>query len=91
MPRQASRRCTVGAVPTVLRTGPYRCFFFAGDRTEPPHIHVERDANRAKLWLDPVRVHDGGNFSRGELARILLVVREHEQLLLSRWDEYFAD
>jgi hypothetical protein len=40
-------------MPTVLRVGPYRCFFFAGDRNEPPHVHVERDTNRAKVWLDP--------------------------------------
>ena len=30
-------------------------------------------------------------FSRGELARILLLVREHEPILLRRWYEYFAD
>jgi hypothetical protein len=81
----------MGVVPTVLRVGPYRCFFFAGDRMEPPHVHVERDANWAKLWLDPVRVHDGSGFSRGELARILLIIREHEQTILRRWYEYFAD
>lgn len=39
-------------MPTVLRTGPYRIFFYAGDRDEPPHVHVERDANIAKFWLD---------------------------------------
>jgi hypothetical protein len=91
MASQSIHRRTVGAVPTVLRVGPYRCFFFAGDRMEPPHVHVERDDHRAKLWLDPVRVHDGGSFSRGELARILLLVREHERALLRRWHEYFAD
>jgi hypothetical protein len=34
-------------MPTVLRVGPYRFFFFSGDRDEPPHIHVERDENHA--------------------------------------------
>ena len=81
----------LGAVPTVLRVGPYRRFFFAGDRREPPHIHVERDDLCAKVWLDPARVHNGGGFSRGELARILLLVREHERPLLRSWYEYFAD
>ena len=41
-------------MPTVFRTGPYRFFFYAGDRDEPQHIHVERDADIAKFWLDPV-------------------------------------
>ena len=40
-------------MPTVLRFGPYRCFFYAGDREEPPHVHVERDVNVATFWLDP--------------------------------------
>ena len=78
-------------MPTVLRVGPYRCFFFAGDRAEPPHIHVERDANRAKLWLDPVRLDRSGGFPRAELARIILMVREHEIALVRSWHDYFTD
>ena len=78
-------------MPTVLRLGPYRCFFFAGDRNEPPHVHVERDANRAKVWLDPVRLHDSGGFPHVELARIMMIVRQHEEAFLRRWYEYFTD
>ena len=43
-------------MPTVLRIGPYRFFFYAGDRDEPPHMHVERDEQIAKFWLVPMRV-----------------------------------
>jgi len=78
-------------MPTVLRVGPYRCFFYAGDRSEAPHVHVERDSNRAKLWLDPVRLQHSGGFPRGELGRIILMVREHEAALLRSWNEYFTD
>jgi hypothetical protein len=28
-------------VPTVLRVGPYRFFFYSNEGTEPPHVHVE--------------------------------------------------
>jgi hypothetical protein len=45
-----------GHMPTVLRAGPYRFFFYAGDRDEPLHIHVERDDHTAKFWLDQVRL-----------------------------------
>ncbi|MGH7393728.1 MAG: DUF4160 domain-containing protein, partial [Candidatus Rokuibacteriota bacterium] len=38
-------------MPTVLRSGPYRFFFYSGDGGEPPHIHVEREDNTAKFWL----------------------------------------
>jgi len=41
-------------MPTVLRSGPYR--FYAGDRDEPKHVHVERDEKTAKFWLDPIRL-----------------------------------
>jgi hypothetical protein len=40
-------------MPTVLRSGPYRFFFYSADGAEPPHIHVERDDNTAKFWLRP--------------------------------------
>lgn len=45
------------AMPTILRAGPYRLFFYSADRGEAPHVHVEREAKRAKFWLDPVRLH----------------------------------
>jgi Domain of unknown function (DUF4160) len=53
-------------MPTVLRIGPYRFFFYAGDRQEPPHIHVEREDNTAKFWLDPVRLQQSRGFRRNE-------------------------
>lgn len=43
-------------MPTVLRVGTYRFFFYSTDGDEPEHIHVERDDNLAKFWLDPVRL-----------------------------------
>jgi len=39
-------------MPTISRIGPYRLFFYAGDRDEPEHVHVERDDQLAKFWLD---------------------------------------
>ena len=29
--------------PTVLRSGPYRLFFFSNEAGEPPHVHVQRE------------------------------------------------
>jgi hypothetical protein len=78
-------------MPTVLRPGPYRFFFYAGDRNEPSHIHVERDDKTAKFWLDPVRLEHSGGFNRREISRIQGLVRENEERLLRSWDEYFHD
>ena len=40
-------------MPTVLRTEGFRFFFYSSDRAEPPHIHVEKGYNAAKVWLNP--------------------------------------
>ena len=76
-------------MPTVLRIGPYRFFFYAGDRDEPPHIHIERDTDKAKFWLDPVRLQNSGGFSRTEINDIQQLVEENRDDLLRNWNEYF--
>lgn len=78
-------------MPTVLRIGPYRFFFYAGDRNEPQHIHVERNDNKAKFWLDPVILQNSGGFNRKEISKILKLVEENQKPLLRSWDEYFND
>jgi hypothetical protein len=75
--------------PTVLESGPYRFFFYSSDRGEPPHVHVERDANDAKFWLVPVRLARGGGFADAELLRIEAIVRREQSALLKAWHEYF--
>lgn len=77
------------AMPTVLRIGPYRFFFYAGDRDEPPHMHVERDDNTAKFWLDPVRLQNSGGLRGAEINRIQKLVEENQEDLLRSWHEYF--
>ncbi|MGH8608453.1 MAG: DUF4160 domain-containing protein [Gammaproteobacteria bacterium] len=78
-------------MPTVLRNRPYRFFFFASDRDEPPHIHVEREDKVAKFWLDPVRLQSSGGFSRNEITRIQRVVGEYQIQLREAWNAYFHD
>ncbi|HEY0080256.1 MAG TPA: DUF4160 domain-containing protein [Pyrinomonadaceae bacterium] len=76
-------------MPTILRAGPYRFFFYAGDRDEPPHVHVERDDKMAKFWLEPVRLQNSGGFGRTEINRIQKLVEEKQEDLLRKWNEYF--
>ncbi len=78
-------------MPTVFGTGPHRFFFYSADRVEPPHVHVERDENVAKFWLDPVRLQESGGFGRAELARLESLVTENREPLLRAWYDYFAD
>ena len=76
-------------MPTVLRAGPYRFFFYASDRDEPHHVHVEREDRIAKFWLDPVRLQSSGGFSRTDIRRIQNLVMEHREALREAWNEYF--
>ena len=78
-------------MPTVLRIGAYRFFFYAGDRNEPPHVHVEREKHKAKFWLDPVRLAQSGGFRSHELGRLQRLVERNQRELLESWDEYFND
>ena len=87
--RQATRSYLC-FMPTVLRIGPYRFFFYAGDRDEPTHIHVERDASIAKFWLDPVRLENSGGFNRNEIGQIQRLAEENQAHLLRRWNEFFG-
>ena len=84
-------RATLDAVPSVHRAGPYRFFFYSADRHEPPHIHVERDSNRAKFWLDPIRLANSGGFPAAELRQIERLVTELAEHLLRAWHEHFTD
>jgi hypothetical protein len=76
-------------MPTVLRAGPYRFFFYAGDGDEPAHIHVERDANEAKFWLEPVRLERSHGFRPAEVRVIQQIIQTNQSLLLESWNEFF--
>ncbi len=76
-------------MPTVLREGPYRFFFYSADYNEPPHIHVERESFKVKFWLDPLRLESNSGFGRVEIGRIQRLVENHAELLLRSWDEFF--
>lgn len=77
-------------MPTVLRSGPYSFHFYAGDRSEPPHVHVTRDSNEAKFWLGAVSYQSNKGFRKRELKRIERLVLENREYLLGEWDDFFS-
>ncbi len=78
-------------MPTILRDGPYRYFFYSGDRDEPAHIHIEREDKIAKVWLEPVRLQSSGGFSRAEISRVLKNIEEKKQMMMEAWNDFFGD
>ena len=52
-------------MPTALRTGRYRFYFYSYDCGEPRHMHIDRENKSAKFWLDPdVSLIDNHGYSR---------------------------
>ena len=77
-------------MPTVLRSGPYRVYFYSHEPNEPSHVHVDRDDQSAKFWIGPVALARNLGFSPSELRRVERMLREHEEDLLEAWDGYFG-
>ena len=78
-------------VTTVLRSGPYRLFFFSNQAGETAHIHVQRVRMLAKFGLESVMLARSTSLSSTELRRIQTVVTENVNNLLEAWNEYFTD
>ena len=77
-------------MPTILRSGPYRIYFYSHEPNEPPHVHVDRDSSTAKFWLEPVELALNLGFSAMELARIRRVLISEQPALLKAWHDYFG-
>lgn len=75
-------------MPTVVRSGPYRFYFYSNESNEPPHIHVERDDSAAKFWLDPVDLAKNFGFADHELGKIQSIVVEKRAIFLEAWNEF---
>ncbi len=78
-------------MPTVLRIGPYRFYFYSHEPNEPPHIHVDRDNQSAKFWLEPVALSRNLGFNAKELRRIEKIVTKHQLSFTEVWHEYFGN
>ena len=78
------------AMPTVLRSGPNRFYFYSHEPNEPPHVHVDRDELSSKFWLEPVQVARNFGFPARELNVIESLIGQHRLELLEAWHGYFG-
>ena len=72
-------------MPTVLRSGPYRVYFFSHEPNEPPHAPVDRDDLSAKFWLQPLALARNLGFPLHELRRIRTLIEDNHKKLLEAW------
>lgn len=61
-------------MPTVMRIGAFRFYFYSHEPNEPPHIHIDRGEATIKVWLGSLEVAR----SRGTFARM-------KSMALWRW------
>jgi Domain of unknown function (DUF4160) len=78
------------AMPTLLRDGPYRVYFYSHDLEEPPHVHVDRDEKSAKFWLDSISMARNLGFKPQELRVIERLLVENQETLLKAWREHMG-
>jgi hypothetical protein len=77
-------------MPTVLRVGPYRFYFFSHEPNEPPHVHVDREEFSAKFWLETCDLARNYGFPAHELLKLHSIVVAHREELLEAWHGYFG-
>ncbi len=74
----------------MLRSGPYRFYFYSHEPNEPPHIHVDRDDLSAKFWIDPVQLAGNFGFRARELREIQSLVVDSQRPFMEAWNEFFG-
>jgi len=77
-------------MPTILRIGSTRFFFYSNEGTEPPHVHVEQGEALAKFWLDPVALAASSRFRGQELRRLERQIMENQLRFLAAWHDHFG-
>jgi len=77
-------------MPTILTENGFRLYFFANERNEPPHIHVQYHAAVAKFWIKPVAVAKNMGMNASELRKAGKIVSKHEKLIEEKWNEFFS-
>lgn len=76
-------------MPTVLRIGSLRFFFFSRENNEPAHVHIAASGKEAKVWLEPVQLAYSFGFKPYELRQLIGLTKENKDFLLEAWNEYF--
>jgi hypothetical protein len=66
-------------------------YFYSHEPNEPPHVHVDRDDQSAKFWLNPIALARNLGFNPSELRRIQRMLKENENLLMEKWNARFGD
>ena len=75
-------------MPVVLRVNGYKFFFYEADvANQAPHVHVTKEGNEAKFWLNPIMLEREGRFRKNELRDIERIIQDNRDFLLEAWEK----
>ena len=78
-------------MPTVLKIGYYRFFFFSREETRM-HIHISCPDGEAKFWLLPeIDLARNYKLSKVQLKAIEKLIGDHYDDFKNSWNMYFPD
>ena len=58
---------------------------------EPPHVHIMKDGNSAKVWLANLEVAYARGYNEREMKELLAVVEENSDGWKEKWNEFFGN
>ncbi len=76
-------------MPTALRIGAFRFYFYSHEPNEPPHVQIDRDDATIKVWLTSLEVAKSRGFRAHEIGGIVAMVEDNRTMLIEAWHEYF--
>ena len=79
-------------MPKVFEIDGYKFFFFSneGSPRERCHIHIRKEKNLAKFWVDTsISLASSYGFTSKELNLLEKYVYENQETIRRLWNEYF--
>jgi len=66
--------------------GPYRFFFYSFDCNEPMHVHVQRERDFCKFWINPLALARNQGFSAKDLNTIREIIARNRDRIMEDWN-----
>ena len=77
-------------VPTIVRDGQFRLFFFSREETRI-HVHVSHPDGEAKFWLTPdVALATQTGLSATQIRQAQAVINTHLKEIQNAWNHHFG-
>ena len=77
-------------MPTLLIWHGHKFRFYASDGPEPPHVHIVKDSQAAKIWLGTLDVAYRHGYNDRDMKQLLAVVSENRNDWIRAWNDFFG-